>query len=377
MSELQISLLAIGIVVVLAMYAYSVWQHRQYRRKFGATFKPEREDALYQPATENPVAEALAAEEAPVETITPEAIPDRVVEAAAEEPVIEARPVVAPRVHAVDSMCALLDASTDYVASLSLKSPASAHALDALWQHRFDFGKSVHACGLNAASGEWEKVIAESPMHYSAFKLALQLVDRSGPVSEGRLTDFHDLARKIGTELEAEAELPAVAAAAARALELDAFCAEVDQMIGLNILPSGERKLSGAEVARIAGQHGFTLQADGTFHLLDEAGNTRFSLADFENAPFQHHTLNQTYFTGLTMLLDVPRVERPAQSFDEMAVLARQVAMDLHAALVDDRRVALGEGSIARIRDQVEAIETRMLEGSVVPGSAQARRLFA
>lgn len=376
MSELQISLLVIGIVVVLALYGYSVWQQRQYRRKFGATFKPEREDALYQASPEKPATEA-AATEAPRDELLADTEDNP--PAATTEPtlVTEAPPVEPQRIHAVDGICMQLDEATDYIAVLSLKSPAGAHALDPLWQQRFDFGKNVHACGLNAASGAWEKVIAESPLSYSAFKLSLQLADRSGAVSEGRLADFRELARNIATQLGAEVELPDVAAASARAQELDRFCAEVDQMIGLNILPSGERQLSGTEVARVAKLHGFTLQADGAFHLLDESGLTRFSLANYDNTPFQHHTLNQMRINGLTSLLDVPRVEQPAQCFDEMALLTRQLAMDLHAAVVDDHRVALGEASIAKIREQVAAIESRMLSGKIIPGSAQARRLFS
>lgn len=376
MSELQISLLVIGIVVVLALYGYSVWQQRQYRRRFGATFKPEREDALYQASPERPATEA-AATEAPKDELLADTEANPPVVTTEPTLVTEAPPVEPQRIHAVDGICTQLDEATDYIAVLSLKSPAGAHALDPLWQQRFDFGKNVHACGLNAASGAWEKVIAESPLSYSAFKLSLQLADRSGAVSEGRLADFRELARNIATQLGAEVELPDVAAASARAQELDGFCAEVDQMIGLNILPSGERQLSGAEVARVAKLHGFTLQADGAFHLLDESGLTRFSLANYDNTPFQHHTLNQMRINGLTSLLDVPRVEQPAHCFDEMALLTRQLAMDLHAAVVDDHRVALGEASIAKIREQVAAIESRMLSGKIIPGSAQARRLFS
>jgi len=356
MSELQISLLGIGIAVVLAVYGYSWWQQRQHRRKFGAAFRHGREDALYRPAAEKMPDEAdLPADSLPAQTPSGEPL----------------------RGQGAEGACALLDAATDYIAVLSCKSPASGNALAPLWQKRFDFGKSVHACGLNAASGAWEKVIAESPLSYSVFRLALQLADRSGAVSELRLNDFCGLARDIAVQLQAEAELPDVAAASARALELDGFCAEVDQMIGLNILPSGERTFSGGDVASVAKQHGMSLQADGAFHLLDALGHTVFSLGNYDNTPFQHHTLGQMWVNGLTLLLDVPRVEQPTRRFDEMAVLARQLAMDLRAAVVDDHRVALGEPGIAQIREQVAAIEGRMLAGKVMPGSAQARRLFS
>ena len=102
-----------------------------------------------------------------------------------------------------------------------------------------------------------------------------------------------------------------------------------------------------------------------------------FSLANYDKAPFQHHTLGQMWINGLTLLLDVPRVEQPTQRFTEMAVLARQLAMDLRAVVVDDSRVALGDTSIAQILEQIAAIENRMLSNKVIPGSAQARRLFS
>ena len=360
MSELQISLLIIGVFVVLAVYGYNGWQQRQYRRRFGAAFRQPGEDALYHPSTEKSLGKILD------ETVVGQALP---AEPAQASVMVERRRW--PR------GCGLLDAATDYIAVLLFNSPANAQALAPLWQQRFDFRKNVYVCGLNTASGAWEKVIAESQLSYSAFKLALQLADRSGAVSETRLADFRDLARDIAAQQQAEAELPDVAAASARALELDAFCAEVDQMIGINILPSGERMFSGSEIASVAAQHGMSLQADGAFHLLNARGYTVFSLSNYDNVPFQHHSLNQMRVNGLTLLLDVPRVEQPTQRFDEMAVLARQLAMELRAAMVDDHRVAMGESGIAQIREQVAAIESRMLSGKILAGSVQARRLFA
>jgi FtsZ-interacting cell division protein ZipA len=184
--------------------------------------------------------------------------------------------------------------------------------------------------------------------------------------------------RDIGDQLQAEIVLPSMADALKQAQLLDEFCAEVDQMIGLNILPGGDRLLFGSEIARVAERHGLTLQADGAFHLLDAHGLTLFTLNNMDNnIPFQHHTLTQMRVQGLTLLLDVPRVERPAHRFDEMAVLARELAMDLRAGLVDDHRVSLGDAAIAQIRGQVVAVESRMLAGKIVPGSAQALRLFS
>lgn len=351
MSELQIGLLTIGLVVVVGVYGYGFWQQRQYRRRFGGTFDGQREDALYHPTS---AADVLIEEEVAV---------------------LEYNET--HRKMADDEICHLLDASTDYVVAIALKTPLSSEVLAPLWAQRFDFGKRINACGLNAGTGHWERLIPESHPLYSSFKIGLQLADRSGSVSEVRLTEFHDVLRDVARQAQAEVVLPSIPDALRQAKKLDEFCAEVDQLIGLNILPGGDRLLFGSEIAKVAEQHGMQLQADGTFHLVDAHGATLFSLGSMDGTLFQHHTLTQTRVQGLTLLLDVPRVERPVQRFDEMAVLARELAAALRAALVDDHRVILGDAAIAHIREQVAVIEERMSAGKVVPGSTQALRLFA
>jgi hypothetical protein len=360
MSEFQISLLVIGIAVVLAVYIYNWWQQRKLSRRFGSTFDRSHEDALYRIVPEKSEVQVL------VET-----------ECELELPIEPVRTGVIVERRRWTRDCSLLDASTDYIAVLIFTTPAGADSLVPLLRKRFDFGKNVNICGLNEKTGLWERVVADSHMFYSAFKLSLQLADRSGPVSEVRISDFRDLARDIAAQLDAKADLPDVAAAGTRAQELDNFCVEVDQLIGLNILPSGERTFSGGEVARVAEKHGMSLQADGAFHLLDANRYTIFSLSNQEDIPFHEHTLGQLCVNGLTLLLDVPRVEHPTIRFDEMAVLARQLAMDLRAAVVDDHRVALGEPGLAQIREQIAVLESRMLAGLITPGSPQARRLFS
>ncbi|MDQ3268215.1 MAG: cell division protein ZipA C-terminal FtsZ-binding domain-containing protein [Pseudomonadota bacterium] len=358
MSELQISLLGIGVAIVLIIYIYNWLQQRQYRRKFGAAFKHGHEDALYSTAVEMPTDELL------VEKME-QAVP------------ISILPTEPQRVYTVDAVCVLLDKKTDYIAVISPKSPVGADTLTLLWQQRFDFGKNVHVCGLSAASGEWEKVIADSPLAYTSFKLALQLVNRSGAVSEAKLIDFRELARMIAAQLLTSVVLPDVAKTAAHAKELDKFCAGVDQMIGLNILPSDKHILSGNDVARVAEQYSLRLQADGAFHLVDTHGHTLFSLGNEDSTPFQHHTLGQLHVDGLTLLLDVPRVEQPTLGFDQMVVFARQLANELHAIIVDAHHVALSEGSIMLIRERIASVEAEMRANHLIAGSAQARRLFS
>ena len=356
MSEFQLSLLIIGLVVVAGVYLYGFWQQWRFRRGQGDTFRMQPNAVSTQTAPDKVLdADALFGEESD---------PLAGLEANSDS-------------GATDEVCGLLNDATDYVVTLLLKVPQTPEVLDPLWQRRFDFGKSVHACGLSTGSGLWERLIPESEKTYRAFKLGLQLVDRSGPLSENRLAEFREVLSGIAPRLQVEVKLPSVEEAVQRAQQLDRFCADVDQMIGINLLTSGDRKLFGTEVANAAERMGMGLQADGTFHLLDAQGATLFTLSASDGTPFQHHTLNQSRVDSLTLLLDIPRVDEPVRRFDEMVKLAQELAKTLRTTMVDDQRVALSDGAIAQIRAQVAATEDLMLVGHITPGSAQALRLFS
>lgn len=368
MSELQAALLSIGIGVIVAVYGYGWWQQRQYRRKFGAAFRGEHADALYQQRADKLPVQQPEPQPAAAEAVIG-AVPPASAEAAAE-------PDVTP-VAVRDELCAALDARSDFIIDLQLAEPAAAAVLDGLWQRKFDFGKPLYVCGLTLQGGQWERAIADGHTRYVRLRAALQLVDRGGAVNINRLTDFRDLVLGVAKHIKADTTAPEVNAMHQHALKLDALCAEVDQMVGLNLIPSGDRLLLGAIIARAAALSGMTLEADGAFHLLDAQGHSLYSLSNMDSKPFQHHTLDTTSSDGITLLLDVPRVELPAAQFDQMVLAARQLAAELQLNVVDDHRVLLSAPNLTHIRDQIAAVEAKMLGNGIVPGSAQARRLFA
>lgn len=350
MSEFQKSLLIIAILVVIAVYAYGYWQQWRYRRSL------DRGNAEPRPTVRAAVPE-------PAATVTAASAEEPASHFIADNPVAEA--------------CDLLDDKLDFIVSMTPKFPVSAEVLAAFWPRRFDYGKTIQTCGCNAATGAWERVIPESPANYSELKIALQLVDRDGVISDTRLADFRELLGEIGRKQDADMVLPLAERALERARELDEFCASVDQMIGLNLISRGERPLFASEVAQAVQLSGMSLQADGTFHQFAPDGATLYTLSVSDGTPFQHHTLEQMQVKSLTLLLDIPRVQEPAKCFDDMILLALDIAPALRLTLVDDQRVILSQGAIAQIRDSVEAVEKRMLAGGLVPGSAQALRLFS
>lgn len=425
MSELQTALLAIGLGVIVVIYLLGWWQQRQYSRKYGAAFKPHHSDALYQesvavparhessvamtvpldssklepsahePVTHEPIvldfgsSPTLAAvppeshlDQALAQQANEQPEPSKVARKASNVIPVPAHDadlaelsVVTPSV--LDESCALLDVRSDFIIELQLAEPSPAAVLDGFWQRKFDFAKPVQVCGLTLQTGQWERAIADSQILYTRFKISLQLVDRGGAISPTKLSDFRDLVLGIAKSIKAECSVPDVSLTHAEAVKLDTLCASVDQMVGVNLVPPGERVLLGKRLEQAANLYGLTLQSDGAFHTLNGQGNSLFTLISLDTKPFQHHTLENSTSSGVTLLLDVPRVESPAQQFDQMMHVAHALAKELQVNVVDDQRVLLNAAGIALIRAQIVAVETKMVVNGIMPGSPQARRLFS
>jgi FtsZ-interacting cell division protein ZipA len=367
MSELQAALLAIGFGAIVTIYGFGWWQQRRYRGRFDKVFKESHADALYK---QGDTSLGLTQQSPAVE---PNAI-NAQIQAQSEDALASAK--LSPA-NLLDGSCALINARSDFIIELHTAEPCPAALLDGLWQRKFDFRKLVQVCGWSLSTKKWERVIADSQIHYTRFRIALQLVDRGGVISEAKLADFRDLVIGIAQHNHADTTVPDIHETYHHAVELDTFCAQVDQMVGVNLVPPGERSLPVTGIAQAAGLQGMILEADGAFHLLSAQGNSLFSLINQNNEPFQHHTLETSNTPGITLLLDVPRVENPGLQFDRLIHVANALASDLQANLVDDHQVVLSDNSLALIRTQITVVEEKMNAQGIPPGSAQARRLFS
>jgi FtsZ-interacting cell division protein ZipA len=167
-----------------------------------------------------------------------------------------------------------------------------------------------------------------------------------------------------------------IEAALERARELDAFCAEVDIAIGVNVVAS-EGRFGGTRIRSLAEGAGFKLEPTGLFHYLDEHRQTLFTLDNHEPAPFLPEQIKHLSTGGVTLLLDVPRVADGEAALAHMLAVGIELAQGLGGTLVDDNRVPLNDNAVRAIQQQVKAIHARMQARGIAPGSERALRLFS
>ena len=168
------------------------------------------------------------------------------------------------------------------------------------------------------------------------WRAGLQLVSRSGVVSEAELIEFRSAVESLGARLGATLSAPEMRAALEGARTLDKACAESDIQVALHVIGQG----------------------------IDAApGEQPFQVVPRED--------------GVTLVLDVAVTPELGRSYEAMARAGRSLADAYGARLVDDRGNALDERALAAIGAQLEAVRQTLAGHGIETGSPLALRLFS
>ena len=435
MTELQMGLLGLGATAVVGVFAYNKWQEYRHRKLAEKVLNVRHADVLLdEPVRDSVVAGSTARDEINLESDPPslanreepslDAAP--VLSSERLEPVLRfeseltdewseatdanaeqvdstpRRAVRAPEVPSVEESVVvqtpepardqaefhremkdvpeplhLLSPQVDYIAAFEAVEPAASYQLlESQANVLARIRKPVHWLGFNETLREWDVIVDDGQSAYRHIRVALQLVDRQGPVSDGELSIFGVAMQDLADELMAIANLPARPAALQMAAELDAFCASVDIQIGINVI-SQAQVFQGTKLRALAEAAGMVIDAEGRFVRCDDEGNVLYVLLNQENLGFSSESMKTMTTHGVTFLLDVPRVAHGERVFNQMVELAKRFADVLRGSLVDDNRRPLSEGALEPIRKQVAQFQSTMAAHGLPAGGPLTRRLFS
>jgi FtsZ-interacting cell division protein ZipA len=373
MSDLQLTLLIIGGLVVVGIITFNWFQQWRLRRGLRERPREKREE----PAPPTPARPDPPRSEPRLTRERPEhpPVPDRAT--FRQPPPRLQSETPAPATLAPLPPLPGVDLMIDYVVALDADEPISAAGLADLHTRSTASGRRFRVFGFHRERGEWEEAGRLSGGRYAHLRVALQLVRRTGAVDLASLTALCAAAQECAERFHARATCPDVQATLATARDLDAFCADVDVAIGVNIIAQPETRFPGHRIRALAEAAGLRLEPHGVFHYSDGAQQTLFTLDNHEPAPFLPEQVKQLATTGVTLLLDVPRVANGAAALELMLEVAGELAQGLGGTVVDDNRVPLTERSIKAIQQQLTAIHAKMHARGIAPGSERALRLFS
>ena len=428
MDELTLGLIGAGAVVVGGVVAYNAWQGAKVRRKMPrpmpteagpglARHEQEEERPFIEPARgavrrEPAMAEAAREGEAAriepsfggaaapldipadiqAETTTPNGFTPESASASgsasastAAEPVpgqpesefeTGAPAAVTPAATTISAAPPhIVDRRIDCVVPIRLNGPIAGEKASPLAQRLRRAGsKPVYIEGKPEGGETWE--LLQNAQRYEELRAAVQLANRGGALNELEFSEFVSGVQQFADAIDGAPEFPDMLETVSMARELDAFAAQCDAQLSINVLSDGA-PWSANYVQAVASQDGLLLSRDGTrFVKLDGKQSPVFML-QFGDTNFLRDDLTYKGGQMITLILDVPVAEEDILPFRLMCDYAKSLAERIGGRVVDDQRRPLPEQALLAIEKQLMTLYARLEEAGIPAGSAATRRLFS
>jgi FtsZ-interacting cell division protein ZipA len=417
MSDLQVGLVVLGLLIIAGVVAYNWMQERKLRKEVSSDFIVPQKDVLADDFDINTDAYIVDKELAEVrskakrfqDTSPAETFQETVSELSeALPPLTEAQPISSKKQDALEiktepkletsrvdtvapenivkaslheklqGMQANLPEVThqqiDLTAVLYATKNITNSELDALATTFKEITVPVMLHGLTSDDKWLDVTKAPASASYKQIACSMQLADRGGPVAKSLLNKFQFAVEDTGLALNTHVEWQGNGDPMQRAIELDQFCIEVDQMVSVHIA-QGESPIHGTKFKGMAEACGMVLKEDGKFHFY--ANETPlYAVIDTNNVPFTSESLRSNVLKSITFQVEIPKVNSCEQVFNQMIINAQKMASSLGAQLVDDNQKLLGDLQIEKIRQQLRVIHATMVARGIMPGSPSSMRLF-
>jgi hypothetical protein len=230
--------------------------------------------------------------------------------------------------------------------------------------------------GLNAESGEWEQPV--SGQRYSEFQAGVQLANRHGALNQIEYSEFVQKVQAFAETIGAMADFPDMLDAVARGRELDAFAGPLDANLTVH-LRANTAAWSVGYIQQCAARQGFVPGAvPGRLVLAAaEEGAPPVLVLSFDPQAALADDPNQAAVRDLVLSLDVPQSEESVEPFAAWQQVARTLADDMDATLVDDEGRAITLHAFAAIGDELKKLYRALEERDLAAGTPAARRLFS
>ena len=354
MSELQISLIVLGALVILAVVGFNWWQDRRARRKMQDSLPAVEDDPLLddgQPARDAPRREPGLGRfglQAAAQTTDDG-------EAASPEPM---------------RLAAEPDAMVEAVIELRLAQAASGQQLLTHLGASLDLGRRPVRVLLQTDDGSLSSEIGAA-RQYIGIQLAVLLANRAGAITAIEWSQLWSKAQLLAEQLDASVEGPEQQEVLERADQLDSTCATLDAQVTLTLILNQTRPA--VDVVSSAKAMGFV---DEGSHLawIGDHGLACFTLFRADAQPLEG---GPTLVDRMTLLLDVPRAPANPVNFGRMLEVGQELARRVGGEVVDDQQRPLASGADVVIDQQLQPLYAQLEAAGLAAGSPRARRVFA
>jgi len=224
----------------------------------------------------------------------------------------------------------------------------------------------------------WSTGVAlDETIRFNQILVVLLITSRKGVKSELEVKSFHLLIEKIKNTVEGSLYWLANQDITEEAIELNKFRIEVDQSLFLKVIPKSDSSFQIGTLLEFFEDPKIVLNKNG-FHELRNSTSEADIVCQLLSLSGKKLDINpETFLQGILFKMDIPNTKNITYSFNEMIKVIGLCKKNLNGVLVDVKSNELDEDKISKIYVSLKAIEDKMIKKNIMPGSGIAKKLFS
>ena len=370
MSELQLALIILGVILVTAVLVFNWIQENKYKNKNKKTFESNITD---DPLFKNHKRET----DAPVEDKEME-LSSTPFEAADEKENVDEEQVS----ETAESISTLsftesddLYHKTEFLVELSIAETCELNEISDFSAQTLRETPGINLYLFDEINDQWieAKNINDTPRKY---RIGLPLINKSGRLEYEPLVEYVRKMELKTAKIAVAGKMSPIEKSLHEAVDLQEFVGEVGSIVGINIIANSGHLFSGVRIKALADSLGLEMRPHGGFVYLNAEKRVMFSMDSYGGEPITSDNMRTLMIPGITFLIDVPVVEKGLEVLDKVKGMAVDFSEHLNGDIVDDNRRKIDDDAFKKIRSSISVIYEKMQLRGIPAGSQIARRIF-
>ena len=224
----------------------------------------------------------------------------------------------------------------------------------------------------------WSTGVAiDETIRFNQILIVLLITSRKGRKSELEVKSFQSFVEKIKSSVDGSLFWLANQDIAEKEIELNNFRVEVDQSLFLKVIPKSDSSFEVGALLEFFEDPKIVSNANGIHELRNSTSGT-VNICQLLSLAGKKLDINPDIFLqGILFKMDIPNTKNITYSFNEMIKLIELCKKRLNGVLVDVKSNELDEDKISKIYVSLKTIEDKMIKKNIMPGSGIAKKIFS
>lgn len=355
MSDVQLALLILGLIVILIMIIHNWAQirlHKKRKEKLVDSNAPKLND------DNDPLFKSAEFDITKTKTYT-----------AHEEPQTGSAKVIA------ENLPEGIFGEIEAVASITCKD-----TFDNLINLYVDKVSSINGARIYIRHDNdiWTTDLAiDEGVRFNQILVVQQLISRKGMLSDDDIKNFNEYVNDVNDAVNGSLFWLFNEDIAVETKKLHDFSKEVDRAINLKVIPKSDSAFHPAALMDFFKSPSI-IKGNDNIHRLVNPDNSNEIICEILNLSAKPLDLNhEAFIQGIIFKIDVPNIPNITHAFNQMINTIKDASSDLNGTLVDVGNKPMNDEYISRVYVYLKEVEQKMLAKKIIPGGELAAKIFS